>query len=72
MTISENNDTIDDILRSVESICKEFPEKYFNEILQYMNIDEDVFWNIIDKNRSPHLWKKNNSNWELLHQVQNI
>ena len=32
MTISENNDTINDILRSVESICKEFPEKYWLEM----------------------------------------
>ena len=32
MTISENNDTINDILRSVESICKDFPEKYWLEM----------------------------------------
>ena len=49
----------------------EFPTKYFNEILEYMNISKDTFWKVIDQNRSPHLWKKNTSGWELLHQVTN-
>ncbi len=48
----------------------EFPAKYFGEILEYMDISEERFWEIIDKARSPHLWVKDNGKWILRHQVQ--
>jgi len=47
----------------------EFPSKYFSEILDYMNINEERFWNIIDRARSPHLWRKEDGQWLLRHQV---
>lgn len=47
----------------------EFPQKYFKEILQYMDISEERFWDCIDKGRSPHLWKFENGKWELRHAV---
>lgn len=48
----------------------EFPAKYFEEILEYMDISEERFWEIIDNARSPHLWKKENGVWKLRHQVK--
>jgi N-acetyl sugar amidotransferase len=50
----------------------EFPAKYFKEILDYIDITEDTFWGVIDKARSPHLWKKENGEWQLRHRVQNL
>jgi N-acetyl sugar amidotransferase len=50
----------------------EFPAKYFQEILEYMDISEQRFWEIIDSARSPHLWKQENGEWKLRHQVQNL
>jgi N-acetyl sugar amidotransferase len=50
----------------------EFPKKYFQEILEYMGITEARFWEVIDRARSPHLWKKENGSWLLRHQVQNL
>ena len=47
----------------------EFPKKYFPEILEYLGIGEDRFWEVIDKARSPHLWRKQNNDWVLRHQV---
>ncbi len=47
----------------------EFPAKYFKEILEYMDITEERFWEIIDRARSPHLWKKENGEWKLRYQV---
>lgn len=49
----------------------EFPDRYFNEIMQYLNIDPDYFKNeLVDKFRSPHLWAMNESgNWQLRHNV---
>ena len=43
----------------------EFPKKYFKDFLEYLQIDEDHFWDVIDSWRSPNLWKKNNNDWVL-------
>ena len=47
------------------SILYEFPSKYFKEFLEYIALDEKQFWKIIDKFRSPHLWKLQNKKWKL-------
>jgi N-acetyl sugar amidotransferase len=43
----------------------EFPHKYFREILDYMDITEQRFWEVIDRARSPHLWKRDDGVWSL-------
>ena len=43
----------------------EFPDVYFNEILDYLNIKEAKFFKILNKFRSPHLWKKIKNVWRL-------
>tara|TARA_B110000444_G_C18823472_1_gene589009 strand:- start:757 stop:1977 length:1221 start_codon:yes stop_codon:yes gene_type:complete len=43
----------------------EFPEKYFKDFLSHTNLDEEKFFEIIDKFRSPHLWDKINGKWVL-------
>jgi len=47
----------------------EFPKKYFQEILEYIGITEERFWETVDKFRSPHLWEKKDSQWILKHHV---
>lgn len=47
----------------------EFPAKFFREILEYMDLPEGRFWEIIDKARSPHLWEKAGGEWRLSRQV---
>jgi len=47
----------------------EFPKKYFQEFLEYCDISEKYFWEVIDSWRSPHLWKKVNGEWKLRHTV---
>lgn len=47
----------------------EFPKKHFREFLEYCNIDEGVFWQIVDSWRSPHLWSKTGGEWNLRYQV---
>ncbi|MBI5728775.1 MAG: N-acetyl sugar amidotransferase [Candidatus Magasanikbacteria bacterium] len=48
----------------------EFPKKYFKEFLQYLNITEERFWEIVDSYRPPHLWEKINGEWKLKYQVK--
>tara|TARA_B100001540_G_scaffold280055_1_gene269205 strand:- start:591 stop:1787 length:1197 start_codon:yes stop_codon:yes gene_type:complete len=43
----------------------EFPKKYFNDFLNYIDVDEDNFWKIIDSYRSPHLWEYKENKWIL-------
>ncbi len=47
----------------------EFPGKYFHEILDYIGITKERFWEIIDSARSPHLWRRTDDGWVLRHQV---
>jgi len=46
----------------------EFPDKYFDEVMDYLGINPDYFKNeLADKFRSPHIWKKINGEWKLRH-----
>ena len=41
----------------------EFPDKYFQDFLEYLDITEEHFWEVVDAWRAPHLWKKVNKGW---------
>ena len=47
----------------------EFPDRYFSEIMNYIDLDESMFHSLCDEFRSPHLWKRFNSEWKLRHTV---
>ena len=49
----------------------EFPQKYLQEIMDYMGMKPEHFLKLCDEFRSPHLWKKENGKWKLRHQVSN-
>ena len=53
----------------IEKYDGEFPDRYFNEILKYLNISKKTFFELEEKFRSPHLWKKINGKWYLRHNV---
>ncbi len=43
----------------------EFPQKHFKEVLMYLNITKDEFFEIIDKHRNEEIWEKVNNKWKL-------
>jgi N-acetyl sugar amidotransferase len=49
----------------------EFPDRYFDEVMEYLDINPDFFkGELLDRFRSPHLWGKDSSgNWKLRHNV---
>ena len=59
----------DEAISLIQKYDGEFPKKYFKEVLEYMEISEEKFWEIIDSARSPHLWNKINGEWKLKHQI---
>ncbi|ALL04393.1 LPS biosynthesis protein [Pedobacter sp. PACM 27299] len=48
----------------------EFPDRYFNDVMEYIGMEPSQFHELCDKFRSPHLWAKDeNNNWKLRHDV---
>ena len=50
----------------------EIPKMYFQESLDYLDIDEEIFWKTVDSFRRPHIWKKENDEWSLRQQVTKL
>jgi N-acetyl sugar amidotransferase len=63
--------TREDGIALVRKFDGEFPDRYFHEIMSYLDIDGDYFKNkLADRFRSPHLWGKDTfGNWKLRHTV---
>ena len=47
----------------------EFPDRYFQEIMDYLEMKPERFIELCDKARSPHLWNKVGGEWKLRHTV---
>ena len=47
----------------------EFPERYFRDVMDYIEMEDERFYELCDTFRSPHLWQKVDNEWKLLHQV---
>jgi len=68
--IRDGHLTREEGVQLVRKFDGEFPSKYFQTFLEYCNISEDYFWEVINSWRSPHLWGKDEGgNWKLLHNV---
>ena len=50
----------------------EFPDRYFQDFLRYISINEKLFFETVDKFRSDNLWKKKSNHWELREPVYNL
>ena len=49
----------------VKKYDSEFPNKHYQEFLDYVNINNQEFEDKVNEFRSPHLWKKTKSVWKL-------
>lgn len=68
--IRNNHLTREEGVALVKRFDGEFPDKYFNEIMEYLGISPERFHELADSFRSPHLWGKNDQNeWQLRHNV---
>ncbi len=48
----------------------EFPDRYFDEIMKYIDMEPEYFHQLCDQFRSPHLWGKDQEGqWKLRHNV---
>lgn len=64
--------TRDEAMALIKRFDGEYPDIYLDDCLKYMEITHDRFNEIIDKNRTPHLWQKVNGAWELKHPIWSL
>lgn len=63
--IRDDKITREEGIALVKKYDGEFPQKYFQNFLEYCDIQEDIFWTVIDNWRSDHIWKQVNGKWLL-------
>lgn len=61
--------TRDEGIALVRKFDGEFPERYLDEVLEFIGLDRDRFQHRCDEFRSPHLWEKSSGTWRLRHTV---
>jgi N-acetyl sugar amidotransferase len=47
----------------------EFPDKYFNEVMDSLEMRPERFHELCDQFRSPHLWERADGEWRLRHPI---
>ena len=47
----------------------EFPDRYFNDVMEYIGLKPEWFHELCDEFRSPHLWAHVDGKWKLRHTV---
>jgi N-acetyl sugar amidotransferase len=67
--IRNNKITREEGVQLVKKYDQEFPEKYFLNFLEYIDINSSEFTETVDKFRSPHLWYKKGNEWKLKNTV---
>jgi N-acetyl sugar amidotransferase len=67
--LRNNHLSIDEGKKLIKKYDGEFPDRYFNEIMEYLGIKKSNFIKTLNKFRSPHIWKKDNNKWYLRHTV---
>ena len=63
--IRNNHITREEAQALVNKFDGEFPDNYFDEILDYLGISNDEFNEVQNQFRSPHLWEKTGNEWLL-------
>jgi hypothetical protein len=49
----------------VKQFDAEFPDKYYEEFCEYIGITDREFTEIVDRNRSQHIWARKSDGWSL-------
>ena len=63
--IRNNHITREEGIALAKRFDGEFPEKYFEEIMEYIEMPPHLFLRLCDQFRSPHLWEKEEGKWRL-------
>ena len=61
--------TRDEGIALVRRFDGEFPERFFLEVMEYLDLEPDRFAELCDGFRPPHLWEQVDGEWRLRHPV---
>lgn len=68
--VRNNHITREEAVALARKFDGEFPDRYFDEVMEYIGLAPARFHERCDEARSPHLWGKNsNGEWQLRHNV---
>ena len=68
--IQNNQMTREKAIELARKYDNEFPSKDFNEVLSFLDLNEDEFEEIVNKHRNDEIWKTGLSNkWELINSI---
>lgn len=67
--VRDGHITREEAVALVKRYDGEFPGKYFDHFLEYVDMDADEFWSVVDSWRPEHLWTKDGNEWKLRHAV---
>lgn len=62
--------TRDEGVALVRQFDGEFPERYFADVMEYLEMEPEQFHALCGRFRSPHLWRRGERGWELRHPVE--
>lgn len=62
--------TRDEAKLLVKRFDGEFPQRYFKEIMDFIGMNRERFFELCNDFRSPHLWEKVDSEWRLRYQIE--
>ncbi len=63
--IQNGHMTREEGLEAARKYDDEFPHEFFKEVLEYLDLDEEAFHNIVDKHRNSEIWEQKNGEWKL-------
>ena len=69
--IRNNKITREEAVALVNKFEIEFPARFFNDMLEYLDMTKEIFFATIDQFRSPHLWHRVDNEWQLRHMASN-
>jgi len=61
--------TRDEGVALVKRFDGEFPDRYFKEVMDYIGMSPERFFELCDQARSQHLWERIDGKWQLKYQV---
>jgi len=63
--VRDGHITREEAIALVHRYDGEFPQKDFATFLDYVDLTESEFWEVVDRFRLPHIWEKKNGEWKL-------
>lgn len=68
--IQNDQMTREEGLHLAQKYDDEFPHEFFQDVLEYLNLTEQEFHELVDKHRNEEIWKKENHVWGLKYPLE--